>query len=938
VRTKWIPVFALLVVLLLVNSIQAAGDSPPVRPYPSPSLPLDTSLLHKPLPSLGDAGPTDKPEDAGPLTDSADDPLHFGASRRARTDALHWWGEEVQALTSADWLRTRAAHWLANTSGRSSSARSLDLIGSNFAIADYPDRVSHLESLHNPSVAYNLQGNEYLVVWQGYDRVTGVNIYGQRLSASGSPVGGAFAISEAAGAQVVPSVAYDASAGQYWVVWTDARAGQDMDIYARRLSATGTWLGSEIVVNMGSPVAFAGRVACGGGYCAITWASQPGDGNSHILIRGFNPDGSASTPPLLLSPVSGSGTEPDVCYNPEDGHFLTVWAQLQGGTGYDVKAFRLSKELYNLGQTTIFAPGDQWVPRVAYSGAADRYLIVWQDNRSGQSWDIYGQFVGRNGSTLGAALPLFAGTFADRKPSVAGHDGASQFMIVFERDPDGSDNPQIYASTITGSGTVSSAFAVRHWYNAREAPAIAHGSGTDDYMVAWTDIGLATQEDIQAQRVRSDHTLLGELIVVSAGRKGQEAPSLAHNTTRNEYLVIWQDYRSGSDYDIYSRRVSASGERIGQEVAIHTAGSINGRPAAAFNPHDEQYLVAWQLIPTQTSGYDIYARLIGGDGSPSGAAFLISRDTNTIGEGVPEVAYNPHANEYLILWHAFTDGLWRIWGQRVSAAGQLLGRNFQVSSSPGDAQAPQLSYNTSRNEYAAVWQDFRNQRIDVYGQRLNAGGERLGGNFSVSTAAGNKGRCDIAYGAQRDAFVVVWGDTRSEGQDIYAQRLDASGGPVGSNFPIAATEQNELAPSIAYDAISQEYVVVWLEYHQATDYDLYGRRVSADGTLAGSSFPVCTAPEVQLRAELIQNGVNGEFLFVWQDFRASSYDIYGQRWIGTGTVLPTPTPTRTLTPTPTRTLTPTATRTLASTLTPSPTLQPVTPQVWLWLPVVLKQY
>ncbi len=933
-RTKWIPVFALLVVLLLVSRIQAGGDSPGVCPAPSLPLSLDSVAPHKPLPSLDDAGPTDQPKDAGPLTDGADNPLRFGASERAHIQALPWSSEGAQVLTSADWLRTLAAHELANTSGRPSSAGSLDLIGSNFAIADYRDSVSRLESLNNPSVAYNPQRSEYLVVWQGYDRVTGVNIYGQRLSASGSPAGEAFAISEAAGAQLVPSVAYDSSAGQYWVVWTDTRAGQDMDIYARRLSALGMWVGSEIVVNTGSPVAFAGRVSCVDGYCAIVWASQPGDGNSHILIRGYNADGSASTPPLLLSPVSGSGTEPDICYNPEDGHFLVVWAQLQGGTGYDVKAYRLSKELYNLGQTTVSAPGDQWAPRIAYSGAADRYLVVWQDNRSGQSWDIYGQLVGRNGSTVGAALPLFAGTFADRTPAVAGQNSASQFMVVFERDPDGSDNPQIYACTITGSGTVSSAFAIRHWYNARMSPAIAHHSGTDDYLVVWTDIGLATQEDIQAQRVRSDRNLVGELTVVSAGRKGQEAPGLAYNSTRNEYLVVWQDYRSGSDYDIYSRRVTASGERIGQEVAIHTAGSINGRPAAAFNPHDEQFLIAWQVIPSETSGYDIYARFTGGDGSPSEAAFLVSRDTNTIGEGVPDVAYNPTGNEFLILWHAFTDGLWRIWGQRISAAGQLLGRNFQVSSSPGDAQSPQLAYNATRNEYVAVWQDFRSQRIDIYGQRLNADGERLGGNFVVSTAAGNKGRCDVAYGVQRDEYLVVWGDTRSEGQDIYAQRLDASGGPVLSNFPIVAADQNELAPSVAYDAISHEYVIVWVEYNQDSDYDVYGRRVSASGVLAGSSFAIATALEVQLRPDLVQNRASGQFLFVWQDFRAGSYDIYGQRWIGPGPVFPTPTLTRTLAPTPT--LTPT--RTLAATPTPSPTLQPVTPQAWIWLPVVLKQY
>ncbi|HUT16626.1 MAG TPA: hypothetical protein VMY98_10315, partial [Anaerolineae bacterium] len=83
---------------------------------------------------------------------------------------------------------------------------------------------------------------------------------------------------------------------------------------------------------------------------------------------------------------------------------------------------------------------------------------------------------------------------------------------------------------------------------------------------------------------------------------------------------------------------------------------------------------------------------------------------------------------------------------------------------------------------------------------------------------------------------------------------------------------------------------------------------------------------------LANNSSTGEFLIVWQDFRAGSYDIYGQRW--RGAAAPTPTPTRTTLPptrTPTRTVpavTPTATR----------TIPPVTGPYHVMLPIMIKLY
>ena len=55
--------------------------------------------------------------------------------------------------------------------------------------------------------------------------------------------------------------------------------------------------------------------------------------------------------------------------------------------------------------------------------------------------------------------------------------------------------------------------------------------------------------------------------------------------------------------------------------------------------------------------------------------------------GSASVAYNSHANEYLVVWHGnglATDGGVEVFGQRVSAIGAELGGDFRISTTGSD--------------------------------------------------------------------------------------------------------------------------------------------------------------------------------------------------------------------------------------------------------------
>jgi hypothetical protein len=62
-------------------------------------------------------------------------------------------------------------------------------------------------------------------------------------------------------------------------------------------------------------------------------------------------------------------------------------------------------------------PGEKASPRVAYEPWWDRYVVIWNDNRSVTHWDIYGQYMDANGASWGGdfAVKVTAGnqTYAE---------------------------------------------------------------------------------------------------------------------------------------------------------------------------------------------------------------------------------------------------------------------------------------------------------------------------------------------------------------------------------------------------------------------------------------------------------------------------------------------------------------------------------------------
>jgi hypothetical protein len=392
----------------------------------------------------------------------------------------------------------------------------------------------------------------------------------------------------------------------------------------------------------------------------------------------------------------------------------------------------------------------------------------------------------------------------------------------------------------------------------QDSPEVAYNSTDDEYLVVWADYrnGATTSNDIYGQRVSVDGALLSSPFPISTATDDQDLPTVAYNSTDNQYLVVWEDRRPGDYSDIYGQRLSAAGTLLGTNFPISTAARDQRTPAVAYNSTNNEFLVVWHDLRPRESvgGDDIYGQRVSGVGGLLGGEILISTITVRYRE-TPAVAYNSTSNEFLVVWDTVGGGSGDclcIYGRRVSFAGALLGGEFPIQEeehgSGPEAYGPDVAHNSTNNEYLVVWDTGEAYNSNLYGRRVSSTGALLGADIPISIHESVQLAPDVAYNSTNNEYLVAWHDLRNDAPDIYGQRVSATGTLLGGDFPISTAASDQTVPAIAYTSTGNGYLVVWQDYRDAacgSSSDIYGQRVSGGGALSGSNFnitpdPVCT--------------------------------------------------------------------------------------------------
>jgi hypothetical protein len=259
----------------------------------------------------------------------------------------------------------------------------------------------------------------------------------------------------------------------------------------------------------------------------------------------------------------------------------------------------------------------------------------------------------------------------------------------------------------------------------------------------------------------------------------------------------------------------------------------------------------------------------------------------------PAIALDSVLDRYLVVWQDYfgTGNDWRLYGRLVGSNGVPVAGQFLISGDGTYARlAPDVVHNWPWSEYLVVWEvDTPSSGHDVVARRINYDGTLLGAEIGVATSTYYDRNPVVAYSVYQNSYLVVWerriGDDEFGQYDIYAQRVGADGTLLGSALALDTGGNSQVHPAIAYNATTDEYLVVWQDLYTTGDWDIMGRRVAGNGALLGSELSLEAPGGAQTSPDIAYNSRHNEYLLVWEDQWGGLYtdwDLKAWRLDGVG--------------------------------------------------------
>jgi hypothetical protein len=172
-------------------------------------------------------------------------------------------------------------------------------------------------------------------------------------------------------------------------------------------------------------------------------------------------------------------------------------------------------------------------------------------------------------------------------------------------------------------------------------------------------------------------------------------------------------------------------------------------------------VVVWEEMLLDSSDSDIYAQLFLPNGS------LLWRIPVNRFRGLqknPKVAALPD-NSVVVVWQSDSAGTYNhnIWAQRILFTGQLLWKTpAPICAYSGNQVNPAIAIDPE-GDVIMAWEDFRHGNADIYSQRIEHDGSPVGpeDGVSIEAAPGHQKDVLFIYSTDKNAAAITWNDYSS---------------------------------------------------------------------------------------------------------------------------------------------------------------------------------
>jgi hypothetical protein len=260
--------------------------------------------------------------------------------------------------------------------------------------------------------------------------IAGTNVVNQRVSGTnGSLLGSQIVVGSNPG--FPPAIAGAFGKTNYLMTWSDNSVSSGVDMFGQFVSKSGTTnglprfplLSTSDYNSQGYAFQTVEALASDGTNFLVVWQDQ---NTANFYGQLVTPSGSLSGSEFLISSQSGNGNSAAVYFGKTN--YLVVWQSNNGGNNADqtygefVSRSGVPGGSFQIGQT---ASNDQNPLAIGFDGT--NYMVAWNWDNSSGNWDIYGRLVSQTGAFPGGELQLVTDPGSQVLPALA-FDGANYLM------------------------------------------------------------------------------------------------------------------------------------------------------------------------------------------------------------------------------------------------------------------------------------------------------------------------------------------------------------------------------------------------------------------------------------------------------------------------------------------------------------------------------
>jgi len=284
--------------------------------------------------------------------------------------------------------------------------------------------------------------------------------------------------------------------------------------------------------------------------------------------------------------------------------------------------------------------------------------------------------------------------------------------------------------------------------------------------------------------------------------------TFAYNSNRHEFFVTYNDSRNGAG-DIFGVILNEDGTIAIPEFVINNSTGHQVNPVVSYNSTDDNYLLNWEdfrvhgdipVLQTLEVMTNIRGALFDWDGSMllNDIPMCVDHLTVDADQRFNNISYNPNTNQYLVSWSESGSSLLNagIVGRIVNADGLMPAEAFVLVDEAGAQMIGHTDYLAEHNKYYIAFEKDDNDldlfyfkditaNLDIGARWLGSDGLPEGSMIDIFSGSENQRFVRFAHSTASDTLLLIWqNDFPGQSDDWFGHIMTAGGDIAGALITI----------------------------------------------------------------------------------------------------------------------------------------------------------